>query len=285
MKSLKSIYKDESQIKEISIPKALMITTIFVLAPILVSFIFPFIMLLINEKISFGITMIVVSIMTIISSIIVVAITGRKFVKKDMTERIKCKVSITKKEFFYVFLIIIGYILIRNTFLLDALGQFEGPISDNDIDFIFNNSTTIEIGFIGLIFVIQTLITAPIFEELFFRGIILNGLLSKYKNNYKKAIIITALIFGVVHLNIPQGVNGFIGGVILGIIYCYTSSMKLSIFAHFINNSIIFLPIPETLLFKGVYLVLGIYLLTKGIKHLKHNKINSLKENDYNINS
>ena len=44
------------------------------------------------------------------------------------------------------------------------------------------------------------------------------------------------MVFGLVHLNIPQGINAFIGGIILGFIYCYTKSMKLSIFAHFINK-------------------------------------------------
>ena len=101
----------------------------------------------------------------------------------------------------------------------------------------------------------QTLITAPIFEELLFRGIILNGLLNKYKNSSKKAIIYSAMVFGLVHLNIPQGINAFIGGIILGFIYCYTKSMKLSIFAHFINNLITFVPVPESLIFKFIYIL------------------------------
>ena len=34
------------------------------------------------------------------------------------------------------FLIIIGYILIREAILFDVLSQFEGPISEDDIDFL-----------------------------------------------------------------------------------------------------------------------------------------------------
>ena len=63
------------------------------------------------------------------------------------------------------------------------------------------------------------------------------------------------MVFGLVHLNIPQGINAFIGGIILGFIYYYTKSMKLSIFAHFINNLITFVPVPESLIFKLSYII------------------------------
>ncbi|WP_052356506.1 CPBP family intramembrane glutamic endopeptidase [[Clostridium] dakarense] len=288
MRALKSIYKNECQIKEISILKAFIIMAIYLVVYMLTTYVSTFIvssgMTLINEDISFGPVMIVVGIITTVSSIIVVSIAGRMSIKKDAEEIISNKISITKKEFLYVFLIIVGFILIREVFLLDILSQFEGPISENDIDFILNNLSTIEIGIVGLVFFIQTVIIAPILEEFLFRRVILNGLLSKYKNNYKKAIIISALIFGIAHLNIPQGINAFILGIILGGIYYYTGYMKLSIFAHFINN-FLFLPTPETFLFKWIYAVLGIYLLIKGVKYLKYNKINSLRDNDYNINS
>ena len=92
-------------------------------------------------------------------------------------------------NFLYVFLIIIGYILIREAILFDVLSQFEGPISEDDIDFFIDNAETIEVDIFGFLMYFQTLITAPIFEELLFRGIILNGLLNKYKNSSKKAII------------------------------------------------------------------------------------------------
>ncbi|MGX4599019.1 CPBP family intramembrane glutamic endopeptidase [Faecalimicrobium sp. JNUCC 81] len=284
MRALKSIYKNECQIKEISILKSFIIMAIFLVVPVLINLIATVIMILINENISFGTAIVVGSIIIIVSNIVIVSILGRKSIKKDNDEIIRNKILITKKDFIYVFLIIIGYMLIREVFLFDALTQFEGPISENDIDFILNNLSSIEIGIVGLTLAIQILITAPIFEELLFRGVILNGLLSKYKNNYKKAIIISALIFGIAHLNIPQGINAFILGIILGGIYYCTGSMKLSIFAHFINN-FLFLPTPENLLFKGIYAVLGIYLLIKGVSYIKNKKVNSLKDNDYNINS
>ena len=66
-------------------------------------------------------------------------------------------------NFLYVFLIIIGYILIREAILFDVLSQFEGPISEDDIDFFIDNAETIEVVIFGFLMYFQTLITAPIF--------------------------------------------------------------------------------------------------------------------------
>ncbi len=83
--------------------------------------------------------------------------------------------------------------------------------------------------------VISGAIIAPIYEEIFMRGIILAGLLNKY--NPKRAIIISALIFGVWHFNIPQFVYATLIGVILGMIYYKTNSLLLCIAAHMANNA------------------------------------------------
>jgi membrane protease YdiL (CAAX protease family) len=71
-------------------------------------------------------------------------------------------------------------------------------------------------------------------EELFFRGLILDGL----KNNYskRKAILISALLFGIIHLNPWQFCGGFIIGLISAWICIETNSILLSIYIHFFNN-------------------------------------------------
>ncbi|GAA0182120.1 hypothetical protein SH2C18_45530 [Clostridium sediminicola] len=81
----------------------------------------------------------------------------------------------------------------------------------------------------------STTIIAPIFEEIIMRGIILEGFLNKYK--HRTAIILSALLFGLFHLNIPQFVNAFIMGIIFGIIYYKTRSLILCIVAHMVNNT------------------------------------------------
>jgi membrane protease YdiL (CAAX protease family) len=81
-------------------------------------------------------------------------------------------------------------------------------------------------------------IAAPILEELIFRGLILKGLLQRYQA--KKAIIWSAVIFGVIHLNPWQFVPAFIIGLFIGWIYWKTKSVWPGVFIHFINNSFSF---------------------------------------------
>ncbi|MCT4619233.1 MAG: CPBP family intramembrane metalloprotease [Marinisporobacter sp.] len=82
--------------------------------------------------------------------------------------------------------------------------------------------------------VISITIIAPIFEEIVMRGIMLEGFLNKYKPH--NAIIFSALLFGMWHLNIPQFINATLIGLILGIIYYKTNSLILCIVAHMTNN-------------------------------------------------
>lgn len=280
MKILKSIYKNEVEVKKISVLKSLFIIIMFTLIPVIINFLLTFIMILIDENISLGFVMIIGTLILIPVEIIMIIIIGKKYTKKDRIRINEDKLKINKNDFLYVFLIIIGYILIREAILFDVLSQFEGPISEDDIDFFIDNAETTEVIVFGLLMYFQTIIVAPIFEELLFRGIILNGLLNKYKNNSKKAIIYSAIIFGMVHLNIPQGINAFIAGIILGFIYYYTKSMKLSIFAHFVNNLITFVPVPENIIFKFIYIVIGVYAIIKSIRYIR--KIKSINISETN---
>ena len=77
-------------------------------------------------------------------------------------------------------------------------------------------------------------IFAPILEEILLRGIILNGLLQRYSPS--KAIIWSAIIFGVMHMNPVQAVGAFALGLPLGWLYYRTQSLWPCIFLHFVNN-------------------------------------------------
>lgn len=85
--------------------------------------------------------------------------------------------------------------------------------------------------------IISTVLFAPICEELFFRGILLKGLLSNNIKSYK-AIIFSSFLFGIVHMNPWQFIGGMIIGTIFGIIYFYTKSLFNCIFLHSLNNFI-----------------------------------------------
>lgn len=83
--------------------------------------------------------------------------------------------------------------------------------------------------------IISTVIFAPICEEFFFRGILLNGLVNN-KIHPIKAIIFSSFLFGIIHMNPWQFVGGMIMGSTFGIIYFYTKSIFNCILLHSINN-------------------------------------------------
>ncbi len=85
---------------------------------------------------------------------------------------------------------------------------------------------------------IAVAVLAPIIEELIFRGVVLQGFLKKYSP--VKAIILSAVIFGIAHLNPWQFVAAFIIGTFIGWVYYNTRSIVPCILIHFLNNGISF---------------------------------------------
>ena len=78
-------------------------------------------------------------------------------------------------------------------------------------------------------------IVPPIIEEVLFRGIILRGFLKIYSPIV--AIILSASLFAVIHINIWQMVPAFIAGLALGWIYYRSKSLLLVIFSHAVFNA------------------------------------------------
>ena len=78
---------------------------------------------------------------------------------------------------------------------------------------------------------------APAFmEEFLFRGLILDGFAANYSK--RKAIIISALLFGIIHLNPWQFFTGFLFGIVLAWVCIETKSILLCVFLHFFNNTL-----------------------------------------------
>ena len=90
------------------------------------------------------------------------------------------------------------------------------------------------------ILVIATCVLAPVCEELFFRGLILNGLLKKAKTSLQVwgAILFTALLFGLIHMNPWQFIAAMIAGTVMGYVYYGTQSLTNTILMHALNNII-----------------------------------------------
>ena len=78
-------------------------------------------------------------------------------------------------------------------------------------------------------------IAPAICEELFFRKGIMD--VSK-KYGLKFSILLSAFLFGLLHLNLMQGINAFILGLLFAIIYAYTGNIKYTIILHLFNNGL-----------------------------------------------
>jgi len=78
---------------------------------------------------------------------------------------------------------------------------------------------------------------APVVEEMVFRGAILRALLQKKWNPWI-AIFISAAIFGIIHMNLTQGVSAFVVGIFMGWLFYRTRSIWPGVILHLMNNTI-----------------------------------------------
>jgi membrane protease YdiL (CAAX protease family) len=89
--------------------------------------------------------------------------------------------------------------------------------------------------------ILRIVIIAPVVEELIFRGVIMSG----FSRNYKPfwAILFSAILFALFHLNPWQFPAAFALGLILGWIRIRTSSVLACIAGHAIHNGLVFLSV------------------------------------------
>ena len=135
------------------------------------------------------------------------------------------KFKIRKRDYLFASLLVVSYIFI-------TYGWFDYILFSIPTGDMFESAMEYFESLPIVILLIETCIIAPIFEEVLYRGILLKGLINKY--NSKIAIVYSALIFGIAHLNIPQGINAFLLGLILGTVFYYTRSIYLCMIIIFV---------------------------------------------------
>ncbi len=87
---------------------------------------------------------------------------------------------------------------------------------------------------------ISAVVLAPIAEELFFRGIV-QSMLRKYIGKPWPAVIITSVIFGLLHYDTPQNVPALIlFGAVLGYLYERSGRLYPAIVTHALFNALPF---------------------------------------------
>lgn len=133
----------------------------------------------------------------------------------------------------------------------------------------------------NLLGVISIAIAAPVVEEMLFRGAIEGELLRRWDNPLR-AIFVSALIFGLIHLNPAQMPYAFCLGLLLGWLYYRTKSIVPGIVLHLVNNGIsvalmLILPDPSAGLIDllgvtraGILAFIGLFFTVGGIRYLQN---------------
>lgn len=125
-----------------------------------------------------------------------------------------------------------------------------------------------------VIMVLFAVIGAPVYEELIYRGFAMS-VGKKYGKVF--AIVISAVLFGVMHMNVPQAVFAFMMGILLGYV-AMEYSVGWAIGFHLINNGFgegfVFLTknLSENIQTILYYSIVGIFALGGVICLLKNRK-------------
>lgn len=150
-----------------------------------------------------------------------------------MAKRLSVKevLKLNKISFKHVFLIICITILVYpaaifGNALLTTIISLLGNLNIPQLPMATNRGE-----YLVLIFIIS--ISAGICEEIFFRGFILSGYERMGK---KKAVIFSAILFGIFHFNIYNLLGPIILGLVFGYLVLETGSIFAGMVGHIVNN-------------------------------------------------
>ncbi len=125
--------------------------------------------------------------------------------------------------------------------------------------------------------IIAAVLLAPIGEEIVCRGLTLHYGRMFFipfwgeRGGFWAANVLQALVFGLIHGDVLQGVYAFVLGMVLGLVAQYMGGLGPAIFAHFLVNglsvfvfSIWFVDLPDSPANMAILLALGALLLWAG---------------------
>lgn len=87
--------------------------------------------------------------------------------------------------------------------------------------------------------ILSVVVCAPVLEEILFRGLIFESCRERFGSG--AAVLISALLFGLVHGVPVQIINAFVVGLIFGYVYLRTGSLLSVILLHVVNNGIAYI--------------------------------------------
>ncbi|MGN0696807.1 MAG: lysostaphin resistance A-like protein [Oscillospiraceae bacterium] len=125
----------------------------------------------------------------------------------------------------YLFQTVAAFIVMLLYFIID--GSIDG-MSDSNIE----QRSSLGANIILYLYVCAL---GPLLEEILFRGVILE---SMKMYNCRFAVVFSSLIFGLMHGNAVQAINGFLVGLVLGTLYVRSNSLVTCTFLHMIMNTV-----------------------------------------------
>lgn len=132
----------------------------------------------------------------------------------------------------FVWVAVLGFAVQHATSLLMVFMDFMMPSAMNDYAELVENSGLTQY---SLLWVIATLILPPLVEEVIFRGLILQYL-GKAGASFLMANLIQAVLFGIFHMNLIQGVYTCLLGFLLGYLAYRYDSILVPMALHFVYN-------------------------------------------------
>ena len=222
-------------------------TLVLILSMVLVALIF-------RMGISFSMIM-------LLSALIPMAITmgmfflGKAWLKPNLDRRLFSK----KLPHFFSYLVILLGVNFYVSFIYQlVINHFDVPTTD--ISILFTGTVWID-----LVILAYTVLIGPVFEELLFRGVILRTL-DKYHRTF--AILVSSALFGMMHMNLSQGVTTFFIGCVLAYASLKEESMTLPIVLHIANNLVAVLSVALPVL--SIFFSLGLIACFVGMVYLLH---------------
>ena len=97
------------------------------------------------------------------------------------------------------------------------------------------NETEASTVYSTIVYTVSAALVAPVAEEFMFRGIILNRL--KIKFGVKKAVIISSILFGLIHSNLGI-LSAVVFGICMAVVYLKTKNIFVTVSIHCVNNLI-----------------------------------------------
>lgn len=155
------------------------------------------------------------------------------FRDRDKKGKIKNPVMFSKiknRELLFIIISAVGINMFFN--------GLRGALFINSSEVVVNTAENVKLTFSGSNYIITLLafgIIGPIGEEYIFRGLIYNKL--KQSFTIKLTIIIQAILFVIVHLDISQILVAFVTGIILGYIVFWTNNIIGVMLFHVIFNT------------------------------------------------